>query len=285
MAFQASKQRQRKTPDPVGRGSPIVPSAGVKAKYQKQMMLVVRAMLDDYKTQMTFALDHPQVEKFYGEDASVSGIFKRVLKSLNKKWKEVFTGFATKAAYEFTRDVDKNATAATLNSLSIAGVNEPRATFNEYVQNTLEAAVDFNHTLIVGIQEEVHEKIYTAVMLSLTSPDPAQQGQSGIEAALKDAGIVARDRVELIAQDQTSKLYSALSDDRMRENGCEEFEWAHSSAGKTPRESHEHMDGHIFKLNDPRFWEVGGEFNLKKGDLGPPGWAIRCRCRRIPIFR
>ncbi len=285
MAFKASKERKRKEPDPVGRGSPIAPSAAVKLKYQKQMMWVVKAMLEDYKHEMAETLAHPEVEQFYGEDASVSSIFKRILKKLDKKWKEVFSGFATKAAYEFTRDADKNATAATLNSLSTAGIDQPRATFNEYVQNTLEAATDFNHTLIVNIQQEVHEKIYTSVMLSLTSPNPEQQGQAGIEAALREAGITAKDRVELIARDQTSKLYSALADDRMRENGVDEFEWAHSSAGKVPRESHVHMDGHIFKLNDPRLWEVGGEFNLKKGDLGPPGWAINCRCRRIPVIR
>lgn len=285
MAFQASKQRRRCDPDPVGRGTAIVPSAAMERWYRNQMEAVVNAMVDDYRAELRRALDNPDVERFYAEDATPAGVFKKILKRLNEKWKNVFEGFASKASQEYAAGVDKSATAAAMHSLSVAGIKEPRATYNENVQNTLEAAIDFNHTLIVGLQQEAHEKIYTSIMLSLSSPNPDEQGMTAIENAVKEAGITQKDRVKLIARDQTSKLYSALADDRMRENGVDEFEWAHSSAGKVPRESHKKMDGHIFKLDDPRLWQTGGDFDLKKGDLGPPGWAINCRCRRIPIIR
>ena len=286
MAFSARKTRQRRAPEPVGRGQPIVPSAALESWYRKQMMLVVKAMLHDYKEKLNEAIETPSVEKFFAQDAaSAQTTFSRTLRKLNEFWRQTFEGFAARYASEFVGKVDEAATASTFFSLKIAGVKEPRATYNENVANVLGAAVEFNHTLITNVQQEVHEKIHSAVMLSLTSPNPEEQGTHGIAKAVVEAGITAKDRVDLIARDQTSKLYSSLSDERMLQNGCEEFEWAHSSAGKVPRESHVHMDGHIFKLNDPRLWQVGGEFNLKKGDLGPPGWAINCRCRKIPIFR
>ncbi|QOV06225.1 minor head protein [Burkholderia phage Maja] len=284
MAFKASKKRQRRAPEPFGRGSPIIPNAGIEAWYRREMNGVVRAMLEDYRTKIREAIEHPEVERFYG-DAAAKTVFIRVLERLNKYWQETFEGFAAKCAPEFVSKTEQSVTTSTLASLSVAGVNEPRATYNEAVSNTLGAAIDFNHTLITGIQKETHEKIYESVMLSLTSPNPEQQGTSGIENAIREAGITAKNRVDLIARDQTSKLYSSLSDDRMRENGCEEFEWLHSSAGKTQRESHVHLDGRIFRLDDPRLWEVGGELNLKKSDVGPPGWAINCRCRKLPVFR
>ena len=285
MVFRASKERRRKDPDPVGRGTPIVPSAAIERKYKAQIDSFVIAMMADYREQLKNAFENPDVEAFYAQDATAAGVFKKILKRLDEKWKNVFEGFASKASREFAGGVDTAATATALHSLSVAGVKEPKAMFNQYVQNTLEAAIDFNHTLIVNLQQEAHEKIYTSVMLSLSSPNPDEQGMTAIENAVKDAGIDAKDRVKLIARDQTSKLYSALADDRCRENGVDEYEWAHSSAGKVPRESHKKMDGHIFKLDDPRLWQTGGEFDLKKGDLGPPGWAINCRCRRIPIIR
>jgi hypothetical protein len=56
------------------------------------------------------------------------------------------------------------------------------------------------------------------------------------------------------------------------------------------------MDEGVFKVDDERFWHVGtiyftkmganGIFSavLKKGDVGPPGWAINCRCRAVPLI-
>lgn len=283
MAFKASKVRQRRV-FPVGRGTAVAPNAGVREWYEKRMWALTKSMIDDYRATLRAAVEHPDVEPFYATDDTASEKMSNTMKRLKAKWSRIFGAFAEETAKTFAEKCEKSATASTLHSLSVAGVKWPTATYNEAVKNTMGAAVEFNHTLITNISEEVHEKIYNAVMLSLTSPVPEQQGTSGIENALKEVGGFSKKRIELIARDQTAKLTSSLSDERMEENGVEEYEWAHSSAGKTPRESHKAMNGHVFKLDDPRVWKEGGEFNLKKGDLGPPGWAINCRCRRIPLI-
>jgi SPP1 gp7 family putative phage head morphogenesis protein len=278
MAFKASKTRQKKAREPLGVGKPLIPSAAIKAWYESEMNAMARAMIDDYKAVLTKVIDSPNVQEYYAQDASANNAFKKALSALEKKWYDAFNSFAAKASKQFTKKVDEQATSSTLFSLSTAGLKEPRATYSDSVKQTLQAAQEFNNTLITGIQQDVHEKIYTAVMLSLTSPNPEQQGSSGIVNALNDAGHFSKERTKLIARDQTSKVYSALSDDRMRENGCTKFKWMHSSAGKVPRESHVAKDGEIFELNDPRLWEG------PKADQGPPGWAINCRCRKQPIF-
>ena len=241
-------------------------------------------MIAEYRKEIAEALKAPSVEKFFATDAAATNALTAVMTRLQSRWFKIFSAFAERTSAEFIKRVEEGATKQTLMSLSTAGVDQPRAAYSSNIANTLQAGREFNDTLIKGIQADVHEKVHNAVMLSLTSPNPEEQGQSGIENALKEIGGFSKDRIRLISEDQTSKMYSSLSDERMRENGIEEFEWAHSSAGKHPRESHQKMDGHIFKLNDPRLWQVGGEFDLKKGDLGPPGWAIRCRCRKIPII-
>lgn len=279
MAFKASKTRQRREAEPLGRGVAIVPSAGIRIWYEKEMRAVVKAMVADYREKVGEALKKRPVKKAFAEDASASEVLNRTLSLLSTRWDKIFAGFAKKVSGEFVNKTEKAATTATLYSLSVAGLKEPKAQYSESVKNTLEAEVSFNHTLITNISVEVHEKIHSAVMLSLTSPDPEKQGMSGIESALKEVGTFADNKVALIARDQTSKLYSSLSDARMEENGCEEFEWQHSSAGKTQRHDHVEKNGQIFKLNDPRLWTG------KKSDQGPPGWAINCRCRRIPVFR
>jgi uncharacterized protein with gpF-like domain len=283
--FKASKERKKKDREPVGVGTILNSSAAIRSWYRRQMDTVIDAMVEDYKKEVNKALENNNVQKFFATDAAAASVFKKVLGVLERKWGDIFIGFAKATSQKFVDQSDDHAKSTTGFSLSTAGIEQPTMAYNSNTTNTLNAAKDFNHTLITGIQEDVHEKIYTAVMLSLTSPNPEEQGQVGIEKALREIGGFGKKRSKLIAADQTSKLYSALSDERLAQNGVEEFEWMHSSAGKVPRESHVEMDGHIFKLNDPRLWQVGGEFNLKKGDLGPPGWAIHCGCRRRPVIR
>jgi SPP1 gp7 family putative phage head morphogenesis protein len=284
MTFAASKKRERHKPEPVSKGLAIGPSSAIRVWYKSRLQMIAAAMLEDYKQVLFMTMDLKDVRKYYAEDAEPSAIFKFALKKLQEKWKKVFNGFAKETAKEFVRQSNDQTNASIWHSLSTAGIHEPTTEYNKNVRNTLAAAVSYNHTLITGIGEDIHEKIYSAVMLSLTSPNPEEQGTSGIQNALRNIGDFSENRIELISRDQTSKLYASLSDERMRQNGVEEFEWLHSGAGKEPRESHEKMDGEIFKLDDPRMWEVGGPFGLKKGDLGPPGWAINCRCRKRPVI-
>lgn len=279
MAFKASKKRERKAPGPVGRGSPLRPNDGIRVWYAKQLRSVVKPMLADYREEIRRVMDKPAVEKYFGQDAAITDAFTRVLKSLNSKWDNIFLGFARSLAEEFVDKSDDYAANTSKFSLKTAGIKEPRIEYNENVRNTIGASKDFNFTLISGLSSEVHEKLYESVMLSLTSPDPEKQGASGIERALRDVGGFSEKRIDLITRDQTSKVFASLSDQHMLENGVEEFEWVHSSAGKVPRPDHVAKNGMIFKLNDPRLWEG------KKADQGPPGWAINCRCAKIPVIR
>jgi len=283
MVFKASKIRSLKPLDRVGRGTPLVPSFAIQLAYRREVNKLTAAMIADYKAEISEVLQQKQVKRYFATD-SAADAFVFLLKRLQKRWSKVFESFADKISKKFVADVDKHATSSTFASLKVSGLKEPKATYNEYVKNTLTSAEEYNKTLVVDVGAEVHEKIYNAVMLSLTSPSPQEQGVSGIENALRQVGVFSKKRVKLIAADQNSKLYTALSDERMIQNGVEEFEWMHSGGGKYPRHSHELMDGHRFKINDPRLWKVGGEFKLKRGDLGPPGWAIHCRCRKRPII-
>lgn len=279
MAFKASKVRAPRAPDPVGRGLAIVPSYAIEIWYKKQLRTLTRAMLAEYKEVINKELQTDAAKRFYATDAIFTDTFNFVVRSLQQRWSNIFEGFAAKLAPEYVDKVEGAATSATLHSLSVAGLKAPVAEYNASVANTLKASVDYNHTLITNLSKDAHEKIYTGVMLSLTSPNPEEQGMSGIQQALTKAGIEAENRIDLIVRDQTSKIYSALSDARMEQNGVDEFEWLHSSAGKVPRHTHVEKDGMIFKLNDPRLWEG------PKADQGPPGWAINCRCRKVPVIR
>ncbi len=266
----ASKIKSRKEPEPVGVGKPIVPSRSIMSWYDAQIEIVTDAMIEDYRHQIGHLFDDPRVRKFYGMDISVTSLFNRLLKDLEKKWSQVFVGFAEQTSTDFVSKVNTTATSSTLFSLKTAGIKQPRSEYNNSIANTLGAAKDFNTTLITNISQDIHEKVYNSIMLSLTSPNPEEQGMTGIGNTLRSVGGFSKQRIKLITRDQTSKLYSAISDAKMRENGVDEFRWLHSSAGKVPRKTHVEKNNQIFKLDDPRLWEG------PKSDQGPPGWAINC---------
>ncbi|USN16338.1 head morphogenesis protein [Luteibacter phage vB_LflM-Pluto] len=278
MAFKASKVRKKRDRLPVAEGTQLFTSAAIREWYEGQLRAITRAMLGDYEKTIEGATKTKTAKQFFAQDASAASIFNEVLAALDKKWLNIFKNYAKVTAAAFTEKVDKHSKSTVWHSLSVAGVDAPAMAYTEAVSNTIKAAQDFNNTLITSIQEETHQQIYTSVMLSLTSPDPTQQGLQGIAAGLREAGIKSEKRIDLIARDQNSKLYASLNTERMKQNGVEKFRWVHSSAGKVPRPSHVAKDGKIFLVDDPELWTG------PKADQGPPGWAINCRCRAVPVI-
>lgn len=286
--FKASKIREIRAVRP-GEGKPIAPNAGIVRWYINQLNPYVVSMVEDYKKRLTSELHAPDTVEFFAMDASVADSFASVFNSLKRKWDRVFNALSKDIGAKFVDKATVAADASVDYSLSAAGIKEPRSTYSEHIRNTMAGYTHYNETLITEIHQKAHSQIYGAVMSSLTSTNPEEQGQKGIIAALKKVGIETKERTELIARDQTSKLYGALAVDRMKENGVEYFRWMHvmgsnsKNKGKIAwRVSHEALDGEVFRVDDPQLWQLGKYFS-KKGDIGIPGHAINCHCRMIPI--
>jgi uncharacterized protein with gpF-like domain len=276
MTFRASKKRERERPERVGKGTALIASSSIRIWYTRQMKLLAIEMIKDYRQTIQAAMQHSDVREYFAMDAATPSMLKIMMK-LRKKWYDIWSGFAKKVSKMFVKRVDEHVSATVHSSLSKAGIKEPILTYNDNVKNTLDAAQDFNHTLITGISDVIHERIYAAVMLSLTSPDHERKGVAGIETALREIGGFTEKRIKQISKDQNSKLYSSLTIERMKQNKIDEFEWDHTGASKEPRRTHLDKDGKIFSINDPELWTG------PKADQGPPGWAIGCTCRAIPI--
>lgn len=278
MAFKASKVRKRKEPEPVAEGTQLIASVPIRDWYSKQMKRMYSTMIAEYQKAIEEWADEPSVRRHYGMDATPASKVNALFDALQKRWSRILGGFAKELADSFTKKVDQHSERTVFHSLKTAGVDQPRSTYTKNIANTIGAASDFNNTLITNVGKDIHEKIYNAVMLSLTSPNPEEQGLTGIHNAIAKAGHFSKERADLIARDQNSKLYSSLNVDRMEQNGVDKFRWVHSGGGKVPRQTHLDKDGEIFEIDDPRLWQG------PKADQGPPGWAINCRCRAVPVI-
>lgn len=284
MAFRASKERgRRKTP--MAQGQPLIPNSGIAAWYEREIRKELDAMTKEYKEETRASFRTSSVRQFYSEDASPTGVFKKSLGRLRKKWEKRFKELASKLAPKF---VSKGATFSefrskhVLKGLGIVDPNDPKSVD---FHATLQASIQENVALITNIQQDFANRIEGAVYRSVASNNPEENGLSKVMQELLTGEGVSKRRAHNIAVDQNSKLYTNINKQRMQSNGMDFFRWKHSSAGKTQRHTHIQRQTQdigygpgIFRFDSPELWEG------PQADAGLPGEAISCRCYMIPVF-
>jgi len=147
------------------------------------------------------------------------------------------------------------------------GVNLESIIQNEGLEDVLIATTRENVGLIRSIPEEFFKKIETAVFTGTTQGSTA----GGMIKQIQKISKVTAQRAKLIARDQSSKLNSALNQQRQQNLGVEEYIWR-TSGDERVRDNHRSKNGKIFRWDDP------------PKDTGHPGQDIQCRCVAQPII-
>ena len=116
-------------------------------------------------------------------------------------------------------------------------------------------------SLIRDISEQARKDVSGIIWRGITE----QRNRRDVAKDIQERLGIARKRANLIANDQSQKLNSALSDIRAEEAGLDTYIWRHSGK-KNYREHHKARDGKRYKRGEPA------------GDQ--PGWAIYCGCHQ-----
>jgi len=148
------------------------------------------------------------------------------------------------------------------------GINLSSIARNENLTDLLVAKTQENVALIRSIPEEYFKKIETIVYEGTTQGSKA----GSMISQIRKAGKVSENKARLIARDQTSKLNSALNQQRQQNIGVEEYIWVTADDGRV-RESHADKDGKTFRWDKP------------PADTGHPGQDVNCRCVAQPIIK
>lgn len=89
---------------------------------------------------------------------------------------------------------------------------------------------------------------------------------------------VVRSRAELIARDQTLKIYGEIQEERQRNAGITHYVWS-TSEDERVRPDHEDLDGTTQAWDDPPV------VDKRTGQRGHPGsGSINCRCAAVPVL-
>lgn len=148
------------------------------------------------------------------------------------------------------------------------GVDLQSIVQSEGLDNVLLSSTRENVSLIKSIPEEYFKKIEGIVFRGTITGTKAGSMISQITAI----GHSTTKRAKLIARDQTSKLNSALNEQRQRNLGIEEYIWRTAGDDRV-RDNHKSKNGQVFRWDNP------------PKDTGHPGQDIQCRCVAQPIIK
>lgn len=266
------------------KGTRLNYNVSLQLRYVRALRTLTREMTTEV-TKTIMALFKTKHSKEYFEiqqqqaamDASITSKAKKLMNKLTRKYTQLFRQKApTLAANMLNGSLQTSETVlkTSLKKLS-GGLTLNTGIVPKGMEDAVKAMIQENVALIQSLPVEYMNDVQGAVMRSIGMAE----GAPDIEAKLmKYAGMCNR-RAELVALDQTSKVYGAINKMRMQAVGINKFEWVHSGGGQHPRQSHMELDGKVFSFDD---LPLKGEEGFVNGQY--PGQAINCACTMTPVI-
>ena len=245
--------------------NPVRNPKGPEVKYRKWLQGVVKRLKTDTNEQLLPVLKRLQPE--YVNDAYARTL-EQVFENLRRNYIDIGRNAAIVSA-GFTEDVNQVNKQRFYKAMENAiGINLNTVFQNEGLEDIMYATTRENVALIKTIPEEYFKRLETVVFTGTTQ---GRNATSMIKQIVK-IGNVTENRARVIARDQTSKLNSALNQQRSQNLGVEEYIWR-TAGDERVRDSHKSKNGKTFRWDDP------------PEDTGHPGQDIQCRCVAQAIIK
>ncbi len=259
-------------------GGTLSPNAGIKAWYNKELEKLCKpmiaatskAVLRIYKqneNDVSLAQDSlgteerdviRELKRAFAIEFNKKGAYlakKMVLRSLrNGKW--AFNSAMRKAIKDE-------------NILALKG-----KAISREMADIIRLSVAENVSLIKSIPEQYFNNITSSVVRAAQAGNDYQQ----LKEQILKTGASTKKRASMIADDQISKVNTAIQLCNFEEGGVKQFKWVHTSAGMTYRKHHKDsvnsggLNGGIFDIDKPPV------INESTGATGFPGQEVNCHC-------
>ena len=268
-------------------GIKLAYNASQQARYQRELLKLVRAMTKQTKSALVALFDSGVADDFFDQqaeivamDASVTAKAKKVLSKLKAKFENLFNSNSILLASNMVEGASKTSRTAlhvSLKQLS-GGLSLKTGIVTQGQGQVAQAAVQENVSLIKSIPSEYFKNITGSVMRSITTG----RGMADLLPEIqKYNGMTAR-RAKNLALDQTRKAYNSINKQRLVALGVKQFRWLHSGGGQVPRKSHLGINGIVFSFENLESEQAAHGVPL--ADRGIPGQAINCRCTMQPVI-
>lgn len=264
----------------------LVYNAGIAAWYLGEMRKIIDRMTketnaailgiyDDGKEQVSFAQDAAVASDLRIKTNNLSNIFKV---SFSKSSRDLAQRFVDKSLRHSTLTINealkKIKTGENENALSLSGSVMPPE-----LEEVIKASIQENVSLIRSLPDQYYSRITGAVTRSIQSGGSLEQLRKEL---LNFEGMTKR-RANIIALDQTRKVYNSITARKLNDMGVKKFKWLHSGGGQHPRSFHmmsapSGLNGGIFDMNDPPI------IDPKTGEKGFPAQLPNCKCRMVAVI-
>lgn len=260
-------------------GKPLVLNAAISERFVKEIKALMRVM---HKEVM-----HDLTECFtaYGQDAKLPKNGNKVsqasilLNALLDKFNPIFALLAKKATARMIEQVNKN--SATSLKMSLREVSKDLTVNTDFMGERLgeitKAATEETVGLIKTIPQTYLSSVQKAVMNSISQEG---KGIADLKRVLTTLYKGNERKAELVALDQTRKVYQRVNAERMKQLGVKKFKWLHSGGGAVPRQLHQALSGKIFSFDDPPY--IGDMYGQKV--YGLPSDLPNCGCKMAPVL-
>jgi SPP1 gp7 family putative phage head morphogenesis protein len=152
----------------------------------------------------------------------------------------------------------------TVTGASRLGVNPFRG--EPWLKPLAEGWVAENTNLIKSVSDRQLEEVQSILRREIMAGSSVRT----IQKAIMQRVPITANRAKLIAQDQTLKLHSKMSQERLKDIGVTKYIWRTVGDNRV-RPHHRDRNGKTFSWNKPP-------------SDGHPGQPVRCRCRAEPVF-
>lgn len=145
--------------------------------------------------------------------------------------------------------------------LTATGVDLSTILIGAGVPQSVQAAIDWNVSLVSSVSDEGRGRIGNLVFAAFRARKPAAE----LATELRGAVAMSRRRALGIAGDQLQKLSASLDRERQTDAGIDSYIWRHSFK-EHPRRFHVQREGQVYRWDTP------------PAD-GPPGTLPFCGCK------
>ena len=217
----------------------LVPPEAIGIVYSRDLRKLVKAMAKDYKSLVAIYRDKKDQISFDSDNGTwLTTEIQERLRKLGKKWEKRFLEFADSNSPKVVKKVLK----ATDTQLKMALVSffakEKMELIGQVIPNSLKQVMNAhiieNVSLISSVQSQFHERIVGAVIRSITGSGSIQSLAQEINKYFDDG----MRRANLIALDQTRKMYSTINMQRFNQLGIKKVQWLHTHQKETSRPYH-----------------------------------------------
>lgn len=244
---------------------PTKVSKSAEVKYRRQLTALTGKLRKDVATTIIPLLK--QLEPQYVNDGYALTL-EEAFDNLRKNYRDINEN-AKIVANSFVEGTNNTNKTRFYKAMEEAvGVNVSNIIQNEGLEDILVATTRENVGLIRSIPEEYFQKIETMVFSNVTQGTKA----NSMIKQIQKIGKTTTNRARLIARDQSSKLNSALNQQRQQNLSIEEYVWR-TSGDERVRANHKSKNGKTFRWDKP------------PKDTGHPGTDIQCRCVAQPIIK